>query len=83
MGEVGQDGQRRGAGQRMAAPPLHPAFPEPQSGRAPQASLSLMRSLQMQSLNFCFFLTSANMRREYTAFNLMESSLQLEELNQK
>lgn len=24
--EVGQDGQRRGAGQRIAATPLHPAF---------------------------------------------------------
>lgn len=63
MGEVGQDGQRRGAGQRMAAPPLHPAFPEPQPGRALKASLS-----EEVSANAVFglpFFTSANMRREY------------------
>lgn len=63
MGEVGQDGQRRGAGQRMAAPPLHPAFPEPQPGRAPQNSLS--EEVSANAVVGLPFFTSANMRRGY------------------
>lgn len=53
--------KRGGPGQRMVAPPLHPAFPEPQPGRAPQAPLS-----DEVSANVAFglsFFTSANMRR--------------------
>lgn len=39
MWGVGGGGQRKGL-DRLAAPPLHPAFPEPQPDRTPWASLS-------------------------------------------